>query len=103
LLTFKFIIKSIGLENLPSEIKHHFAEIRNTLEQTKTAEKRISVAQYDLQSIHRQWFNQELEKRKKLLKHEPDLIKRIKNDYNKLEDLSTERIQLAEDSIKLVI
>lgn len=55
-----------------------------------------------MSKIHRQWFNQELEKKEKLMKHQPIIVQRIQNDYNKLEDLATERISLAEAALKLV-
>jgi hypothetical protein len=66
-------------------------------------EKRIKTGQHDLAKIHRQWFNQELEKRERLLRHQPVIIQRIQSDYNKLEDLAAERITLAEEALKLVL
>ena len=65
-------------------------------------ERRIKSGQHDLTKIHRQWFTQELEKREKLLKHQPVIIQRIQNDFNKLEDLANERVSLAEEALKLV-
>lgn len=65
-------------------------------------EKRIKSGQHDLNKIHRQWFTQELDKREKLLKNQPVIIQRIQNDFNKLEDLATERVSLAEQALKLV-
>ncbi|CAO3622710.1 unnamed protein product [Mucor fragilis] len=91
-----------SLENLPSEIQYHWAEIRNRYDQAKAPERRIKSGQHDLTKIHRQWFTQELDKREKLLKHQPVIIQRIQNDYNKLEDLANERVSLAEEAIKLV-
>ncbi|CAO3630499.1 unnamed protein product [Cunninghamella blakesleeana] len=91
-----------SLENLPSEINYHWAEIQNREEQGKNLEKRVHAQQLDLSKLHRQWFHQESEKREKILKHEPNIIKRIRRDYDKLEDLATERIQLAENALHLV-
>ncbi|KAI8646479.1 hypothetical protein BD408DRAFT_440146 [Parasitella parasitica] len=91
-----------SLENLPSEIQYHWAEIRNRYDQAKAPERRIKAGQHDLAKIHRQWFTQELEKREKLLKHQPVIIQRIHNDYNKLEGLANERVSLAEEALKLV-
>jgi hypothetical protein len=65
-------------------------------------EKRIKTGEHDLAKIHKQWFNQPAEKKEKLLRHQPVIIKRIQDDYNKLEDLSSERISLAEEALKLV-
>jgi hypothetical protein len=65
-------------------------------------ERRVHSQQLDLNKIHRQWFTQELEKREKILKHETNMIRRIQRDYDKLEELSTERIQLAENALLLV-
>lgn len=65
-------------------------------------EKRIRSGQHDLAKIHRQWFSQDSEKKEKLLRHQPVIVQRIQNDYNKLEDLATERISLAEEALKLV-
>ncbi|KAL7312710.1 hypothetical protein PS15m_012373 [Mucor circinelloides] len=92
----------VGLENLPSEIQYHWAEIRNRYDQAKAPERRIKSGQHDLTKIHRQWFTQELDKKEKLLKHQPVIIQRIQNDYNKLEDLANERVSLAEEALKLV-
>lgn len=91
-----------SLENLPSEIQYHWAEIKNRYDQAKAPEKRIRSGQHDLAKIHRQWFSQDLEKKEKLLRHQPVIVQRIQNDYNKLEDLATERISLAEEALKLV-
>ncbi|KAI7903044.1 uncharacterized protein BX663DRAFT_509334 [Cokeromyces recurvatus] len=91
-----------SLENLPSEIQYHWAEIRNRYDQAKAPERRIRSGQHDLAKIHKQWFTQEIDKREKLLKSQPILIQRIKNDYNKLEDLANERVSLAEEALKLV-
>ncbi|KAI8976124.1 hypothetical protein BDB01DRAFT_804602 [Pilobolus umbonatus] len=91
-----------SLENLPSEIRYHWAEIRNRYDQAKAPERRIKSGQHDLATLHRHWFNHELDKREKLLKQQPAIIKRIQSDYNKLEDLANERISLAEEALKLV-
>ncbi|CEP11130.1 hypothetical protein [Parasitella parasitica] len=91
-----------SLENLPSEIQYHWAEIRDRYDQAKAPERRIKAGQHDLTKIHRQWFTQEFEKKEKLLKHQPAIIQRIQNDYSKLEDLANERISLAEEALKLV-
>ncbi|KAI8099041.1 uncharacterized protein BX664DRAFT_354522 [Halteromyces radiatus] len=91
-----------SLENLPSEINYHWAEIQNREEQGKNLERRVHTQQHDLTKLHRQWFHQELEKREKILKHEPNIIKRVQRDYDKLEDLASERIQLAENALRLV-
>ncbi|ORZ09950.1 hypothetical protein BCR42DRAFT_441507 [Absidia repens] len=91
-----------SLENLPSEVNYHWAEIQNREDQGKNLERRVHTQQLDLTKLHRQWFAQELDKREKILKHETTIIKRIQRDYDKLEDLSTERIQLAENALRLV-
>ncbi|KAG1175337.1 hypothetical protein G6F70_000715 [Rhizopus microsporus] len=91
-----------SMENLPSEIQYHWAEIRNRYDQARAPEKRIKSAQHDLAKIHKQWFTQEIEKREKILKEQPELIQRVRNDYNKLEDLANERVSLAEEALKLV-
>ncbi|KAI8329336.1 hypothetical protein BC941DRAFT_443267 [Chlamydoabsidia padenii] len=91
-----------SLENLPSEVKYHWAEIQNREDQGKNLERRVHSQQLDLTKFHRQWFNQELEKREKILKHETLVIRRIQRDYDKLEELSNERIQLAETALRLV-
>ncbi|KAL1928784.1 hypothetical protein VTP01DRAFT_2570 [Rhizomucor pusillus] len=91
-----------SLENLPSEIKYHWAEVLNRDEIAQGLEKRVHMNENDLAKLHKQWFQPELEKREKILKHEPALIRRIHRDYDKLEDLATERIQLMEGALKLV-
>ncbi|KAI8064723.1 hypothetical protein BC940DRAFT_305181 [Gongronella butleri] len=91
-----------SLDNLPSEIHYHWAEIQNRDEQGKNLERRIQTGQHDLMKIHRQWFQQDQEKREKYAKHEPNLIRRIQRDYDKLEDLAAERIQLAENALHLM-
>ncbi|ORX59746.1 hypothetical protein DM01DRAFT_1191704 [Hesseltinella vesiculosa] len=91
-----------SLENLPSEIGYHWAEIQNREDQGKHLERRVHTGQHDLTKIHRSWFSQDQEKREKYIKHEPNLIKRIQRDYDKLEDLATERIKLAENALHLV-
>lgn len=68
---------------------------------TTGLEKRVHMNENDLAKLHKQWFQPELEKREKILKHEPALIRRIHRDYDKLEDLATERIQLMEGALKL--
>lgn len=55
-----------------------------------------------MNKIHKQWFNQTVEKKEKFQKHQPVIIKRVQDDYNKLEDLASERISLAEEALKLV-
>ncbi|KAI9478474.1 MAG: hypothetical protein EXX96DRAFT_483618, partial [Benjaminiella poitrasii] len=62
----------------------------------------IRSGQHDLAKIHKQWFTQEIDKREKLLKSQPILIQRIRNDYTKLENLANERMSLAEEALKLV-
>ncbi|CAO3700063.1 unnamed protein product [Rhizopus microsporus] len=37
-----------SMENLPSEIQYHWAEIRNRYDQARAPEKRIKSAQHDL-------------------------------------------------------
>lgn len=65
-------------------------------------ERRMKSAQHNLAKIHKQWFIQETDK-KKILKEQPEIIQRVKNDFNKLEDLANERVSLAEEALKLVI
>ncbi|KAI8390121.1 hypothetical protein BD560DRAFT_379975 [Blakeslea trispora] len=94
-----------SLENLPSEIQYHWAEIRNRYDQAKAPEKRIRSGQHDLAKIHRQWFSgtqEPVEKRDKLLKNQPVIIRRIQEDYHQLQDLADERVTLAEEALKLV-
>ncbi|OBZ89092.1 Chromatin modification-related protein YNG2 [Choanephora cucurbitarum] len=94
-----------SLENLPSEIQYHWAEIRNRYDQAKAPEKRIRSGQHDLAKIHRQWFSgtqDPIEKRDKLLKNQPIIIKRIREDYHQLEGLADERVMLAEEALRLV-
>ncbi|KAI8149089.1 hypothetical protein BJV82DRAFT_590591 [Fennellomyces sp. T-0311] len=91
-----------SLENLPSEIKYHWAEVLNRNELAQNLERRVHVHQHDLAKLHKQWFHPELEKRQKILRHEPLLIKKIQRDYDKLEDLASERIQLVEGALQLV-
>ncbi|KAG0748967.1 hypothetical protein G6F57_003268 [Rhizopus arrhizus] len=61
----------------------------------------MKSAQHNLAKIHKQWFIQETDK-KKILKEQPEIIQRVKNDFNKLEDLANERVSLAEEALKLV-
>ncbi|KAI9275538.1 hypothetical protein BDA99DRAFT_495744 [Phascolomyces articulosus] len=91
-----------SLENLPSEIKYHWAEVLNRNEAAQKLERRIHSHQHDLSKFHKQWFQAEMEKKKKIQKHEPILINSIQRDYDKLEDLATERIQLMEGALQLV-
>lgn len=57
--------------------------------------------QHDLDKLHKQWFHPEQEKKDKVLRNEPVLIKRIQRDYDKLEDLAAERIELVEGALQL--
>ncbi|KAI8047832.1 uncharacterized protein B0P05DRAFT_565221 [Gilbertella persicaria] len=94
-----------SLENLPSEIQYHWAEIRNRYDKARVSEKRIRSGQHDLAKIHRQWFSDHqdpAEKRDKLLKNQPVIIKRIHEDYHQLHDLANERVSLAEEALRLV-
>ncbi|KAG2199431.1 hypothetical protein INT47_011543 [Mucor saturninus] len=91
-----------SLENLPSEIRYHWAEIKNRNDQAKAPEKRIKSAQHELSKLHRQWFDGDPQKRERLKKHEPVLIQRIETDYAKLQDLANERIHLAQEALTLV-
>ncbi|KAI8369402.1 uncharacterized protein BYT42DRAFT_108600 [Radiomyces spectabilis] len=91
-----------SLENLPSEIAYHWAEIQNRNNQCQALERRIQLQQQDLTKIHRQWFQPDADKKEKLLRQEPSIIRRIQRDYEKLSELSTERIQLAEEALRLV-
>ncbi|CDH53573.1 phdfinger domain containing protein [Lichtheimia corymbifera JMRC:FSU:9682] len=85
-----------SLENLPSEIKYHWAELQNRNDVAKNLERRMHMNQHDLDKLHKQWFHPEQEKKDKVLRNEPVLIKRIQRDYDKLEDLAAERIELVE-------
>lgn len=65
-------------------------------------EKRIKSSQHELSKIHRQWFEQEPDKKERLTRHEPVIIQRIENDYAKLQELANERIHLAQKTLTLV-
>ncbi|KAI7855003.1 hypothetical protein BDC45DRAFT_507494 [Circinella umbellata] len=91
-----------SLENLPSEIKYHWAEVLNRNETAQKLERKVHSHQHDLAKFHKQWFQAEFEKKQKIQSHEPVLIKRIQRDYDKLEELATERIELVEGALQLV-
>ncbi|KAL0081612.1 hypothetical protein F4703DRAFT_1931306 [Phycomyces blakesleeanus] len=88
-----------SLENLPSEIAYHWAEIQHRNEQI--IEDRIDSQQRELTKIHNQWFLPDAP-RDKLVKAEPTIVKKIDNDYKTLEGLADERVHLAEEALLLV-
>lgn len=65
-------------------------------------ERRVSSHQHDLDKLFKQRFHPETEKREKALRNEPALIRRIHRDYNKLENLASERIELMQGALQLV-
>ncbi|KAI9321675.1 hypothetical protein BX666DRAFT_1012104 [Dichotomocladium elegans] len=66
-------------------------------------ERRVHNNEHDLAKLHKQWFQPEADKREKILRHEPILIRRIQRDYDKLQDLASERIELVEGALQLHI
>ncbi|KAI9287638.1 hypothetical protein BC943DRAFT_318514 [Umbelopsis sp. AD052] len=89
------------LENLPSEIQYHWAEIQKRNEQLEELERHIHSRDNNLSKIHRQVMNS-TETKADALKNEPIIIRKIKRDYDRIQVLADEKVQIAEQALKLL-
>ncbi|KAJ2960524.1 hypothetical protein NQZ79_g4102 [Umbelopsis isabellina] len=89
------------LENLPSEIQYHWAEIQKRNEQLEELERHIHSRDNNLSKIHRQVMNS-TDTKADALKNEPIIIRKIRRDYDRIQTLADEKVQIAEEALKLL-